>query len=226
MLLNYFTLTCRLKRNGTVLDVGSGSGIAAAPLTKYFDKAGKYEGFDINKELIDWCQQTITSHYSNFHFQFVDIYNGKYNPNGKIYPTKFAFPYKSNFFDIVVLSSVFTHMLPNDIEHYLNEIVRVLKKDGKCVISYMLFDPAVDSLMKKKASSVDFRYTFGNYRTINIPKNNATYEDIVAYDVRYIRNIYQHKGLRINIPIHYGYWSGKRNTSSLHKQDIIIATKL
>ena len=120
-----------------------------------------------------------------------------------------------------MLSSVFTHMLPDDIKNYLKEIRRVLKKGGSCVISYELINKTVEKLMKKGKTSVDFLYSFGIYRTISLPKINATYEDIVAYDESHIKKLYKENGLQIK-KIYYGSWSG--NKSSL-MQDIVIAKK-
>lgn len=223
--LRYFKSVCKLKKSGRVLDVGCGSGIVAAPLTTYLNHKGKYEGFDINQEIIDWCKNNISPKYPNFNFQIVDVYNGKYNPHGIIDPAKFKFPYKSDYFDIVVLSSVFTHMLPKDLEHYMSEISRVLKRGGKCVISYILIDDTTDRLIKDKLSSVHFKYKFKNYRTINKSDIRGSLEDVVAYDASYLLGIYKKNKLKINMPIYFGYWSG-RKIKSLHKQDIIIATKV
>lgn len=222
--LKYFIDICGLKKNGRVLDIGCGSGILATPLTKYLNKEGRYNGLDINEKLINWCKLNISSRYSNFHFKLVNVYNGKYNPEGKKSPTKLKFPYENNSFDLVVLSSVFTHMLPKDVEHYLKEIARVLKKNGKCLITYKLINPEIENLIKNKKSKFDFKYSFGNYRTATIPKNNLSFEDVVGYNETYIRNLYKKNRLRIKLPIYYGSWSGKKK--SLKSQDIIVAVKV
>jgi len=85
---------------------------------------------------IDWCRRKISSKYPNFHFQFADIFNGVYNPKGKIKPVEYKFPYENESFDFVFVKSVFTHMLPQDMEHYFSEIARVLRKDGRCLITF------------------------------------------------------------------------------------------
>ena len=45
--------------------------------------------------------------------------------------SEYTFPYEDGEFDVVVLTSVFTHMLPDDVAHYLDEIARVLKPGGR-----------------------------------------------------------------------------------------------
>lgn len=222
--LGYFIRFCNLKKNDRVLDVGCGSGILVAPLVNYLNKDGSYEGFDINEKRINWCKKNISSSYPNFHFIVVDLYNGKYNPNGKKSASTFRFPYKGNSFDFVVLSSIFTHMLPRDLENYLSEIARVMKKNGKCLITYLLINPVSNKLQKKKLSSINFKYSFENYKTIELPQNNYTYEEAVAYEEDYIRRLYKKIAFRIDEPIQYGAWSGRKKI--LSKQDIIIATKV
>ncbi|MBD0361051.1 MAG: class I SAM-dependent methyltransferase, partial [Nitrososphaeraceae archaeon] len=109
-----------LKPNERVLDVGCGIGRVAIPLTYYMKGNGCYEGFDIVPHEIKWCKKNITSRYSNFHFQLADIYNGVYNPAGKYKASNYKFPYKDESFDFVFLTSVFTHMLTEDMENYLS----------------------------------------------------------------------------------------------------------
>lgn len=221
--LGYFIDFCNLKRNGCVLDVGCGSGILAVSLANYLNKEGSYEGFDINARRINWCKDNISKIYPNFHFKLVNLHNGKYNPKGREKASTFKFSYKDNSFDLVVLSSVFTHMLPNDVENYLGEIARVMKKNGKCLITYLLINPVSNKLQNKKLSSLNFRYSFENYKTIELPQNNYTYEEAVAYEEGYIRRLYKKIAFRIDEPIQYGAWSGRKKF--LNKQDIIIATK-
>ena len=64
------------------LDVGSGAGRMAIPLTRYL-KDGKYEGFDIHLEGIEWCKKNISKKFPNFHFQRADMFNKLYNKGEK-----------------------------------------------------------------------------------------------------------------------------------------------
>ena len=54
--------------------------------------------------------------------------------------TQFTFPYKAKSFDVIFLFSVFTHMLPDEIEHYLKEISRMLKPGGICLTTLFLYE--------------------------------------------------------------------------------------
>ena len=67
-----------LKRDDRVLDVGSGKGRIARPLTQYLT-TGTYHGFDIVESSINWCQKAYSELYPNFHFYYSDVYNKMYN---------------------------------------------------------------------------------------------------------------------------------------------------
>jgi SAM-dependent methyltransferase len=209
-----------LRPTDRVLDVGSGVGRMALALTGYLTAPGSfYDGFDIVREGVDWCRREITARFPNFRFQHSDLFNSCYNLGGQLQPTDFRFPYPDAAFDFVFLTSVFTHMLPRDLEHYLAEIVRVLRPDARCLISYFLLS---DELLRRveredKALGHNFRYDMGEYRTTN----EATPESAVAYHERSIREKYARAGLKIVEPIHYGGWSG--SPGALHGQDIIVA---
>lgn len=217
--LQYYVKLCNLKSNEKILDVGCGIGRKTISLTKYLDKDGRYEGFDIVKAGIDWCKKRISTKYPNFHFQLVDVFNKHYNPKGKHKASEYRFPFDNEHFDFVVLGSVFTHMLPEDMENYLSEIARVLKKGGRCLITYFLLAGESFEFFNAKKSTLDFNYKMGKYRTININKP----EDAVCYDESYILNSYKKYGLKINESIHYGSWFKKQDFLSY--QDIIIAGK-
>lgn len=219
--LKLFIELCGLTPDGVVLDAGCGSGRIAVPFTKYLTKTGRYEGFDIVREWIDWCQREITSRYENFHFIHADIYNGRYNPDGKVRASEYQFPYENNTFDLVFLTSVFTHMLPNDLENYLSEVARVLKKGGRCLITYFLINQESQSLIDSGLASKkrDFKHHREGYRTTNPNRPEAR----VAYDEADIRKLYPSLGLSIVEPIHYGRWCGRKEY--LRGQDIIVAMK-
>lgn len=217
--LRYFMELGDLKPNERVLDVGCGIGRMSLPLTKYLNKRGSYEGFDIVADGITWCKK-ISSKYPNFHFQLANVFNKNYNPNGKFRAAEYKFPYESESFDFVFLTSVFTHILPQDMENYFCEISRVLKRSGRCLITFFLLNKKSLQLINARKSTLDFKYEFGKFRTIDA----NTPEAAVCYDEAFILGLYEKYGLKIKQPIRYGSWCGRSNFLSY--QDIIIVSKI
>lgn len=216
--LDYFIELGDLKSDYKVLDVGCGFGRMAIPLTKYLDKEGLYEGFDIMEEGIKWCTKNISPQYPNFNFHLADIFNKEYNPKGKLKASAYTFPWPDEFFDFVFLTSVFTHMLPEDLENYLSEIARVLKRGKRCFISYFLLNEQSLALINSGKSKVNFKFDHGKYRTIE----RDIFESAISYQESYILDLYQRYGLRVQ-GTYYGSWCGRKNF--LNYQDIIIAGK-
>ncbi len=209
-----------LKPYETVLEVGCGIGRMAVPLTRYLDQSGKYEGFDIIPISIGWCQKKITPRYPNFRFRLADVYSGLYNPKGRFKSSEYKFPYSDESFDFVFLFSVFTHMIPQDFEHYLAEIARVLKTGKRCMITFLLLNPESSRLIDSGLSPYDLKYESGPSRFIDKDAPEST----IAYEEEYVRSVYQRSGLSITEPIRYGSWPGRRNFFS--GQDIVMARKI
>ncbi len=214
----YFVDFCELKPDDRVLDVGSGTGRMARPLTRYL-RGGSYEGIDVVAPSVQWCQQTYTSRYPNFRFHFADIYNKAYNVDGKYKAIEYRFPFETSSFDFVFLTSVFTHMLPQDMEHYLSEIVRVSKSNKRCLITYFLMNPAASNLISEGGSYYSFKYQLPGCRV----ESADTPEAVVGYDESTVRALYAKYGLKVTEPILYGTWCKRQN--GLSWQDIIIATE-
>jgi ubiquinone/menaquinone biosynthesis C-methylase UbiE len=215
----YFTQLCSPRSNEAILDVGCGIGRKTVPLTGLLNQEGTYEGFDIVKKGINWCKLNISARFPNFHFQLVDVYNKHYNPRAKTRAAEFSFPYPDESFDCVLIGSVFTHMLPEDIENYLFEVSRVLKEGGKCLISFFLLNAEALEMIEDGRSTLNFKYQLGGYRTVNpqVP------EDAVCYEESFVLTLYDRCGLRIQRPIHYGSWCKRANYLSY--QDLIFAKK-
>lgn len=215
----HFKTHGKLKPTDTVLDVGCGIGRMARPLTGYLS-SGRYEGVDIDRNGIDWCVKNITKRFPNFKFQVADVFNKHYNPGGKSKASEYRFPFPDGTFDFVFLTSVFTHMFPEDVENYLREISRVMKNGGRCLITYFILNRESSDLIGAGRSQIDFKSVTPEFYVMDkdVP------EDATCFTEEYIRKIYERFGVRIEEPIRYGSWCGREK--SLSYQDIVIASKL
>jgi SAM-dependent methyltransferase len=215
--VEYFAAVCGLRFDESVLDVGSGGGRVAIALSSYLT-AGRYEGFDTSAQDVAWCGENITPRASNFNFQHADIHNLTYNPSGTIAPSDFRFPYGDAEFDFVFLTSIFTHMLPDDIEHYFGEIARVLRPDGRWLATWFVLDDQALQLMDEGRSAFDFKHDLGGYRAVD-PKRP---EDALAYPSEYVFGLYERFGFEVSADL--GQWAGRPPTpTNKDGQDILLA---
>jgi SAM-dependent methyltransferase len=216
--LKIYKEICGLQPDEKFLDVGSGIGRKTLPLTQYLNQGAVYEGIDITKSGIDWCREKITPRFPNFHFQQIDVYNKYYNPAGKYQPAEYKFPFPDESFSFVMLGSVFTHMLPADLENYLSEIHRVLKKGGRCLITYFLLNEESLRLIEAGRSTLDLKHVFDKYRTMS----REAPEQAIAFDEGWIKELYGRQGLKV-LRIDYGSWCARE--SYLSEQDLILGVK-
>ena len=211
-LLGWLKLYADLKPSEKILDVGCGIGRLAIPLTQYLDK-GTYDGFDIIPHGIEWCQKRITPRYPNFRFYHADIYNQYYNPGGTQKASQYTFPFPDGEFDVVVLTSVFTHMLPADLERYVQEISRVLKPAGRCFCSAFVISPEARDHLERGHSIRGFEPQSEGYWTDN-PGNP---EAAIGYAEDYLKGVFAQSDLPVSRIIAGGWWGHPA------AQDILIA---
>jgi SAM-dependent methyltransferase len=213
-----------LAPTASVLDVGSGLGRLAVPLTDYLEPSGSYTGLDIVESGIRWCNENIAARHSNFRFTLGDVYNKEYNPGGRQSAAEYTFPYADQSFDVVVLMSVFTHMLPPDVERYVEEIGRVLRPGGRCFATFFLVNGESERLTAAGVSSLRFRHHQAPAWLVN----RKVPELSVGYDEPYVVDLFA-RGQFVNPVIHYGGWCGRpalwSENSGLGDQDIVVAHK-
>ena len=217
-LLEYF-IEAGLQTQHKVLDIGSGIGRVALPLTTYLSKQGSYEGFDVVRMGVQWCEKNISSKYPNFNFRYVALGNDLYKSDGGA-AANFHFPYKDESFDFVILTSVFTHMMPDEVDNYLGEISRVLIPGGSCFATFFLINGESEKLLSEN-KSFQFPFDYGHYRLMDKKVKSAN----VAFKEQYLRQrLLLDKALQIK-QIHYGYWCGRNKQSCKDFQDIVLFRK-
>jgi SAM-dependent methyltransferase len=217
--LRYFIEYGKLLPTDKVLDVGCGVGRMALPLTRYLSGRGEYYGFDPTAAGVEWCTQHITTRHPNFHFESVDLHNDVYNPLGKHHAEDFRFPYPDATFDFVFLTSVFTHLFPDAMRNYFSEVARVLRKDGRSFITYLLRNPESLALTAQGKSSMNFSHKLNECWTAY----PDTPEAALAFDESEILSLYQAGPIRV-AELKYGRWCGRKSEYGGF-QDLIVGVK-
>lgn len=208
----------RLRATDSILDLGCGNGQISRALTRIIAPAGRYDGLDVHQESIAWLQPRYRA-YPHFHFHHIDVHNVMYNPGGRQSSEDFQLPFPPDSFDVVLLKSVFTHMLPPGVRGYLNAISRVLRPGGRAVISYFLLNDESRRLMKDGRNSMPFEHAWKGDALCRI-SNPELPEAAVAHDEQRIRGFYAETGL-VPVEISYGDWCGRGSLLGL--QDLVVA---
>jgi len=209
----YFVELGGLEPHHDVLDVGSGSGRMASPLTGWLP--GSYEGFDVVPDAVEWCRRRISARHPNFNFQVADVRSERYNPHGGREAADYRFPYDDDSFDFALLTSVFTHLQRPAVENYLGELARVLRPGGRCFATYFLMNDEAVRLMGGYGQ-------FGVENDGQLVVDELVPERAVAYREDVVRELHERRGLPSDA-IHPGSWCGRSNYTSF--QDITISIR-
>jgi len=112
-------------------------------------------------------------------------------------------------------------MVSEDIDDHIAEIARVMKLGGVCLATYFILDAVSRDNIATSLTYPKFAYEFKSqsWRVDNphIP------EAAIAYDERFLRDLYGKHGLIIERIVH-GEWGRKRLVP--HWQDEVWSSKL
>jgi len=143
--------------------------------------------------------------------------NDLYRKDGEEAAT-FVFPYVDGQFDLVILTSVFTHMLPEEIRHYLGEIGRVVRPGGCVFATFFIWNDESARLSQQG----DFRFPFdrGDHRLMDDRVVSAN----VAVSQHWLEAACQDSGLIMEkfLP---GEWCGRTPEDRTDFQDIVVLKK-
>jgi SAM-dependent methyltransferase len=207
----YLQKNVGLRPDATVLEIGSGIGRDAIPMTQILspELGGRYIGVDIIGRSVEWCSDNISRRHNNFQFIHYDVKDQLHNPNGTTTTNQIHLPLENKSVDLVILWSVFTHMFESDILHYLNEFRRVIKDKGSIFFTCFIVDERILAAIRQSAPTpyaLRFDTRYGEGCWINDRQHPA---GAVAYDEATLRRLVTSAGLRMlkDIP---GNWSGVR----------------
>jgi SAM-dependent methyltransferase len=218
--LGHFVRLGGLKPTESVLDIGSGIGRMAVPLTQYLVPGKtRYLGIDPVADGIKWCQNAITPVYKDFRFQTVDLANELYNPEGKVAGDSWQLPAKDAAFDFATMVSVATHLPPADVERYCTEIFRTLRPGGRLFMTAFIIRSANELATPK----CDPRLS-GLVRDKDKPCWHLRGENpmaAVGFDNGYLESVLAKAGFAL-LRKGFGAWHGDKSS---HYQDILVAQK-
>lgn len=208
-----------LDEDSVVLEIGCGYGRVAVALTEFLSPRGHYDGIDVVEAAVDWCANEISSRYPTFKFIHANIANAYANDAMGDDAKTYKLPFPDNTYDLVFLTSVFSHMRPEEIRAYLLEISRVMKPGASCYATYYLIDDfALEQIAKQKATQ-NLNHDFGNF----ISTHKRVPEQTIAVREALIRGYYRESGLSIREPILFGSWANRPHHYGY--QDVIVAKK-
>jgi SAM-dependent methyltransferase len=130
-----------------VLDFGCGCGRLARQLLQQRPRPGRYLGIDLHPGMVAWCERNLAPADPDFEFRHHDVFNPGLNP-GEGKPRTAPLPAADDSMSLVIAHSVFTHLLQDDVEHYLDECARVLRPDGILHATFFVFDKAPFPMMQ------------------------------------------------------------------------------
>jgi SAM-dependent methyltransferase len=210
-----------LKPNHTVLDMGSGIGRLAIPLVKVLQNKGMYRGFDVIQIGVNWCNKNITKRFPNFEFLYVPLHNDLYTKNGAK-ATHFQFPYPNNTFHFALANSLFTHMMPNEVKNYYQQLYAVMKLGAKVYATFFVV-PSADKTRYNSNPNFSFTVDAVNYKLMDAKVTSAN----IAFDENYLLSeIIDPSQFKV-VYQSYGYWFDESRTNNCEEyQDIIVVEKI
>lgn len=208
---------CGLVPESRVLDFGCGIGRMAVPLTRFLE-GGTYDGIDVAAADMSWCRRHISRKYPDFRFHTSEVHHREYNPGGTLRAVEDRLPFADGAFDVVLASSLFTHLLTAETEHYLAEVARVLADGGTAFVSFFLLNEESRALIAAEACGFRFETAVGD-AFVHDARNP---EGAVAYDESFILDVFRRLGLTVRKPLLYGCWCCREHFTSY--QDIVVAT--
>ena len=132
--------------------------------------------------MVQWCQENLAPHTEGFEFIHHDVYSPCLNPD-PLRPWVAPLPVDDGICTLIEATSVFTHLVEGQTEHYLDEVVRVLAPNGRLISTWFLFEKD------------GFPYMQDSQNALYINDRDPT--NAVAYDRTWLQAALASRGLMI-----------------------------
>jgi ubiquinone/menaquinone biosynthesis C-methylase UbiE len=179
----------------SVVDAGCGFGVMAPFFSERVGSTGRYLGFDSHGPSIRWAQRFLATTEPRFRFVLSGVER--------------SWPVPDSDADLVLAKSLFTHLTEEASRHAFQEIARVLKRDGRALVTTFLFeeDRPPDLLLPFPRPGSPIRWRW---------KNRP--QAMVAYERVYFSELIAAAGLRIEV-FRPGFWP---RADRLQAQDVLV----
>lgn len=210
-----------------LLDFGAGVGRVAASVLRQRPQLKAMIGIDIVPRLVDFCQSTIASQFSNVKFELLADQNShydKYKDQSQARPKSRQELIASygNSIDCAYAFSVFTHIDAKDFVDLLRFVGALLKPGGRFFFTAF----ALTAFSRAQIAAGNTTLPVPRYR---YEENGAVFigntDDrlaFIGYDVARLEQMIWDAGL-ISSEIEYGGW--RRDNFSGSLQDVIVCRK-
>jgi SAM-dependent methyltransferase len=175
--------------DSVIIDLGVGCGRYAHHLRDFhFHDArfsGHYYGVDIDAEALRWCRKNFDS--ERFSFLLSSDPSVSYN-QPQTAPTPYHVPLPDGQASFVFSTSLFSHLLEQELRNYISESYRLLSDGGVAAHGVFCLDHPPPTYGKRHT----FSHSIGNARVESMRQPEAA----VAYTKDYLFRIYEEIGFR------------------------------
>jgi len=135
-------------------------------------------------------------------------------------PSSFGFPCADSSFDVVVATSLFTHLLAEAAARYMTEVARVLRPGGRCLTTFFLLCDESRAPGEQGLGGYRFPARVGDAWVAD----GAQSEAAVAYGEEPLRAFCARVGLNVVEPVLWGAWCGRERFAGY--QDTVILERV
>jgi SAM-dependent methyltransferase len=210
-----------LREDDRVWDVGCGCGLLELALED-LGWQGRLTGTDIHWPSVDWAASHISRRCPGFSFVHMDVYNAAYWPGGTLTARQGLERFPEAGFDVAIAKSLFTHVLPDELDIYLSDIAGRLAPGGRALLTFFVLSEEQQRLAAAGRNRLSFAASRDGGRwAVRRPQAPTA---AVAYRRDVLEERLEAAGFDLQrSEIHPGTWSG--DAGGLSYQDIVLARK-